>query len=142
MHVPKVFFSQACQCIAVSKIFVQFVSRPPHQNFNVKIQIILGRTLFTCSDKKITPGHDYQYLVLLVWGKNILLSHPFPIFDLRRIVHVQCSCAFTNSFYWGTGLPMKRSAVTRTAHYPVTFGTGPYFSLRMHHAYFNIAQYR
>ena len=32
---------------------------------------------------------------------------------------------FTNSFYLVTGLPMKRTAITQTANYPETFGTGP-----------------
>ena len=36
------------------------------------------------------------------------------------------SCS-PNSFYPVIGLPVKRIAVTRTAHYPVTFFTGPYF---------------
>ena len=74
----------------------------------------------------ITPG----YLVLFVGGKKVLLPLPFPIFDL---VHMQFICFFRyrwtavypNSFYPETGLPVKITAVTQTAHYPVTFGTGP-----------------
>ena len=53
---------------------------------------------------------------------------PFPIFDL---VHLQFICFFgtdeqlfyLNSFYPVTGLPMKRTVVTRTACYLVTFDT-------------------
>ena len=47
---------------------------------------------------------------------------------------------YPNSFYTVTGLLMKRTAVTRRAHYPVTFGTGPKFTLHVHHVGFNKAQ--
>ena len=84
---------------------------------------------FTWSDKTTTPGLNYQVL-FGVGGISFYPSPKFPIFDL---VHVQLVCLFQykwtavylNSFYPVTGLPTKRTAVTRTAHNLVNFGTGP-----------------
>ena len=41
------------------------------------------------------------------------------------------TAVYPNSFYPVIGLPM------RTAHYPVTFSTSPWFYLPVHHAYLN-----
>ena len=59
------------------------------------------------------------------WGGDLLLPLP------SDLVHVQFICLFPyrwtvvymNSFYPVTGLLMKWTDVTRTAHYPLTFGT-------------------
>ena len=86
----------------------------------------------TCSEQE-----DYPRLpiVLFFWvGEGeCLFTTSLP----NLWFSAQCTCSsfclfkyrwtavHPNSFYPVTRLPMKRTAVTRTAHYLVTFGTGP-----------------
>ena len=73
----------------------------------------------------LPPG--LSYLVLFVGGKSSFT--PFPIFDLMHMLiclfQYRWTAVYLNSSYPVTGLPMKKTAVTRTAQFPVTFHTGP-----------------
>ena len=96
-----------------------------------------------CSDKT-----NPVYLVLFV-GEHVSFAPPLPyIFDLVQMQFIcffwyRWTAVYPNSFYPVTGLPIKRTAVTQTAHYPVAFGIGPKFSLHVHctvYTYFNTTQ--
>ena len=76
-----------------------------------------------CGNPLHAQSRQFTYYCF-IGGKKFRLPLPVLIFDL---VHVQYICFLTvqmSSFYPVTGLPVKRTAVTQTAHYPVTFGTG------------------
>ena len=70
------------------------------------------------------------------WRKITLTIAP-PLPNLWSSAHAD---VYPNSFYPVTGLTVKRTAVSRTAYYPVTFDTSPWFSMHVHHACLQRAQ--
>ena len=71
-----------------------------------------------------------QFTYYCLWGETVYFAPPSPIFDLVQVQYI-CFLSFygtdeqlflSTSFYpVNAGLPVERTAVTRTAHYP--FGT-------------------
>ena len=63
--------------------------------------------------------HPSGILSRFLWDKKPFTCSIELIWSLRY----RWTAVYPNSFYLVTGLPMKRTAVTWTAYYPVTFGT-------------------
>ena len=86
------------------------------------------------SHLQIVSYVELRFPSTVFWGK-VSFAPPLPyLWSIARTSSTTYICflryrwaaVYPNSFYLVTGLPVKRTDVTRTAYYPVTFGTGPY----------------